>query len=280
MFWSLARILLPYSTIYVDSPYFANDEFCKGLTFVKFGEDVSVLYASFMPSYKELKRALRRAVKKGKSSNPERFFKTGRGEYGEGDVFLGVAVPDQRIIAKEYALLALSEIQDLLEGTIHEERFTALLILIDQYKKGDEKTKEQIFRFYIAHTKRINNWDLVDVSARDIVGEHLVLRDRALLYAFARSKNLWERRIAIVATWAFIKRRDYGETLAIAKLLFVDTHDLIHKAVGWMLREVGKQDVLVLQEFLDTYAPVMPRTTLRYAIERFSPEVRKIYLSQ
>jgi 3-methyladenine DNA glycosylase AlkD len=231
-----------------------------------------------MSSLAQLKRTLRLVAKKRASGDPERFFKTGKGEYGEGDIFLGVSVPDQRIIAKEYEALSLPDVKHLLESDIHEERFSALLLLISKYKKGDEKIKEKIFRFYIAHTKRINNWDLVDVSARDIVGEHLLSRDRALLYKFARSKNMWERRIAIVATWAFIRRNDHADTLAIAELLFADTEDLLHKATGWMLREVGKKDVRVLREFLDTHATVMPRTTLRYAIERFSPDVRKSYL--
>jgi 3-methyladenine DNA glycosylase AlkD len=231
-----------------------------------------------MSSLTSLKRALRLAVKKGNASDPARFFKTGKGEYGEGDVFLGVSVPEQRITAKEYEDLLLADLECLLESTIHEERFTALLILIAQYKKGNEQTKERIFRFYLAYTNRINNWDLVDVSARDIVGEHLVSRDRSILYTLARSKNMWERRIAIVATWAFIRRGDHGDTLAVAELLFNDSHDLIHKATGWMLREVGKQDVSVLRLFLDKHTGAMPRTTLRYAIERFAPEVRKTYL--
>jgi 3-methyladenine DNA glycosylase AlkD len=231
-----------------------------------------------MSSLTQLKRALRLAVKNGKASEPERFFKTGKGEYGESDVFLGVSVPDQRTIVKQHGDLPLSDVTFLLQSPIHEERFTALLILVGQYKKGDTKIKEQIFRFYIAHTKRINNWDLVDVSARDIVGEHLRSRNRALLYTLVRSKNMWERRIAIVATWAFIKRGDHGDTLAIAELLFADKQDLIHKATGWMLREVGKKDVSVLRLFLDKHTAAMPRTTLRYAIERFSPEVRKSYI--
>jgi 3-methyladenine DNA glycosylase AlkD len=240
--------------------------------------DRLLFYAAFMPPLTSLKRALRLVAKKDKSSDPARFFKTGKGEYGEGDIFLGVPVPEQRIIAKEYEDLPLADTKCLLESAIHEERFTALLILVDQYKKGDEKTKKKIFRFYITHTKRINNWDLVDVSARDIVGEYLVSHERVLLYKLARSKNIWERRISIVATWAFIKRGDYGDTLAIAKLLFADTQDLIHKATGWMLREVGKKDASVFRRFLDKHTAVMPRTTLRYAIERLTPGVRKAYL--
>jgi 3-methyladenine DNA glycosylase AlkD len=231
-----------------------------------------------MSSLTQLKRALKLAAKNGKAGDSARFFKTGKGEYGEGDVFLGATVPDQRVIVKQHGDLSLADVISLLKSPIHEERFTALLILVGQYKKGDAKTKEQIFRFYVAHTKHVNNWDLVDLSARDIVGEHLAARDRTLLYEFARSKNMWERRIAIVATWAFIKRGDYADTLAITELLFADTHDLIHKATGWMLREVGKKDPSVLHLFLDEHIISIPRTTLRYAIERFAPEVRKSYL--
>jgi 3-methyladenine DNA glycosylase AlkD len=220
----------------------------------------------------------------GKYANTEKaaffpsFFKTGKGQYGEGDIFIGVTVPDQRKVAKQFFELPLGEIQILLKSKIHEHRLTALIILVYQYQKGDEKIREKIFTFYLTNTSRVNNWDLVDCSCRDIVGEHLQKRSRKLLYTFAKSKNLWERRIAIVSTWAFIRKNDLKDTFAIATLLLSDTHDLIHKAVGWMLREAGKRDEKMLRAYLDEYGKHMPRTALRYAIERFSPNVRKAYL--
>lgn len=206
------------------------------------------------------------------------FFKTGKGEYGEGDKFIGVTVPAQRIIAKKYSALSLDEIDALLKSPIHEERLTALIILVGKYKKGDSHTQKKIYDFYCAHTGNINNWDLVDSSAQYIVGEYLVERERNILYKFTRSKNLWERRIAIIATWAFIRRGDFSDTFAIATVLLTDKHDLIHKAVGWMLREVGKRDSVQLEGFLMKNIHVMPRTTLRYAIERFPVQKRKQYL--
>lgn len=206
------------------------------------------------------------------------FFKTGKGEYGEGDVFLGVTVPKQRIVAKKYSELPFTQISQLLESPYHEERLTALIILVGQYKRGDPFVQKQIYNFYLAHTKSINNWDLVDLSAHHIVGDYLVLRDRKILYTLARSKNIWPRRIAIIATAAFIRQGSFADTLAIAEILLSDKHDLIHKAVGWMLREVGKRNQSVLEKFLVEHIPIMPRTTLRYAIERFPEQKRKQYL--
>jgi 3-methyladenine DNA glycosylase AlkD len=207
------------------------------------------------------------------------FFKTGEGHYGHGDVFYGVTVPEQRRVAKEFKTASLREIAKLLASSIHECRLTALLILVGQYQRADKKIKARIAKFYVAHAKQINNWDLVDSSASYILGAELTDKKRDILYTFARSKNLWERRIAIVSTQAFIRHDDFIDTFKIAELLISDTHDLIHKATGWMLREVGKRDQRALERFLQKHAPLMPRTMLRYAIEKFPEKKRKAYLS-
>lgn len=207
-----------------------------------------------------------------------RFFKTGKGEYGEGDIFLGITVPQQRQIAKKYSNLTLEELQKLLNTKIHEYRLVALLILMIRYKKSDEEDKKTIFQFYLSNTKNINNWDLVDLSAPNIVGDYLLNEDRKILYQLAKSKNLWERRIAIMTTYTFIKNNDFNDTFKIAEILLQDKHDLIHKAVGWMLREVGKRNQKILEKFLDKHSRRMPRTMLRYAVERFDEEKRKFYL--
>lgn len=207
-----------------------------------------------------------------------RFFKTGKGQYGEGDIFLGVYVPIQRQIAKKYSALSLTDLQTLLDSKIHEHRTGALFILCDQFKKADEKAKEKLFKFYIKNSKSINNWDLVDLSAPNIVGEWLLKKDRKILYKLANSKNLWEKRIAIVSTLTFIRAKELDDTLKISEILLSDNHDLIHKAVGWMLREAGKRDEKKLRKFLDKHAVKMPRTMLRYSIEKFNEPTRKYYL--
>jgi len=210
----------------------------------------------------------------------QKFFKTEKGEYGEGDVFLGIRTPVQRKLCKKYNL-TLKEIQILLNSKIHEHRLCGLFCLIDKYKRN-EKLKEKIFNFYTRNAKKINNWDLVDLSAPSIFGEFLLNKqDKKILYLFAKSKNLWEKRIAIVSTYVFIKNNKFGDTLEIAEILLKDNHDLIHKAVGWMLREVGKRDIKALENFLKKHYSKMPRTMLRYAIEKF-PEFkrRKILLGQ
>ena len=209
-----------------------------------------------------------------------RFFKTGKGEYGEGDIFFGIPVPLQRKIAKKYPDLSLDDLQRLLSGKIHEHRLVALLILILKYRRSDRTGKSEIFNFYLKNTSGINNWDLVDLSAQHIIGDYLLLSDRALLQKLAQSKNLWERRIAIMSTFAFIRNQQFDDTLRIAEMLMHDKHDLIHKAVGWMLREVGKRDQEQLEQFLKKYSSEMPRTMLRYAIERFDEDKRKTYLKQ
>ncbi len=209
-----------------------------------------------------------------------RFFKTGPGQYGEGDVFLGVSVPATRVIARAHSDLSLAELRTLLRSPVHEERMLALVVLVTQYARGDEAARAERFVFYLANLERVNNWDLVDTSAAPIVGAQvLTTRDRRLLPRLARSKVMWERRVAMVATFAFIRAGDAATALAIAELLLDDPHDLMHKAVGWMLREVGKRvDEDALRGFLERHAAAMPRTALRYAIERFSPAERKRWL--
>jgi len=206
------------------------------------------------------------------------FFKTGPGEYGEGDVFAGLAVPQVRALAKELRDLPQAETAKLLRSPVHEARLLALLILVRAYQTGDAAARERVYRLYLTNTRRINSWDLVDVSAEHIVGAHLRTRDRCVLDALAESKLLWERRIAILATFHFIRRGEFSDTLRIAERLLRDPHDLMHKAVGWMLREVGKRDLAAEVAFLEKHAGSMPRTSLRYAIERFPETTRQRYL--
>ena len=223
---------------------------------------------------------LKNLASKEKAIILSRFFKTGKGQYGEGDVFLGIVVPNQRKVAEKYRNLSLKDIQKLLSSKIHEHRLTALFILIHKYKKGDEKTKREIFNFYLKNAKRINNWDLVDLSAPNIIGDYLIKKEKDMLYRFAKSKNIWEKRIAILATYFFIKNYQYKDTLKIAKILLKDSHDLIHKAVGWMLREVGKRNQKAEESFLKKHYKTMPRTALRYAIERFDEKKKRFYMKR
>jgi 3-methyladenine DNA glycosylase AlkD len=206
------------------------------------------------------------------------FFKTGEGEYGEGDVFIGVRVPDQRRIAKKYRNIPLTDVLELLRSEIHEHRLTALFILTEQFNKGEDAARRRIVDLYLSNTAHVNNWDLVDSSAHKILGAWLVDKPRGVLYELARSESLWERRISIVSTFAFIHRGDLGDALALAGVLVDDGHDLIHKASGWVLREVGKKDQSVLEEFLLEHFETMPRTMLRYAIERLPEERRRYYM--
>lgn len=208
----------------------------------------------------------------------ERFFKTGPGEYGEGDVFIGVRVPDLRKLVKEYQDIALEGVMQFLKSSIHEERMFALLILVSKYSKGNETVKKKIYDLYLQNTKFINSWDLVDGSAQHIVGAFLMDKSKEPIYRLAKSKNLWERRIAILSTFYFIKHDNYSETLDISKILLTDEQDLIHKAVGWMLREIGKRHMSTEEIFLKKYYNRMPRTMLRYAIEKFPESKRKKYL--
>lgn len=213
-----------------------------------------------------------------KASFFPRFFKTGKGQYGEGDVFLGVTVPKQRLIAKTHRSTPLRELTELLKDKRHEVRLTSLLILVDQFKRGNEKLRKIIFNFYLKNLKYINNWDLVDSSASHIVGTYLLDKKRDILYKLARSKHLWSERVAMIATLAFIYHGELDDTFKLAKLLFSHKHDLMHKATGWMLREAGKKDERRLKEFLNQHAYEMPRTMLRYSIERFPKKERKNFL--
>ena len=209
-----------------------------------------------------------------------KFFKTGKGQYGEGDIFLGIKVPEQRKVAKKYTGLTLDDISHLLKSEIHEFRLTALFILVLKYKKEDTHGKQEIVDFYLRNTENINNWDLVDSSAHYILGDFLLDKDRSILYELARSENLWERRIAMLSTFAFIKNEQFEDALNISEILLFDKHDLIHKAVGWMLREIGKSDLKTEDEFLQKHYNEMPRTMLRYAIEKFDEEKRNFYLGR
>jgi 3-methyladenine DNA glycosylase AlkD len=235
-----------------------------------------------MPSIIDaLRKELKQLADPKKAEVLRRFFKTGPGQYGEGDVFLGIVVPISRKIAKTYSGLSQDGVLTLLKSKIHEERLIALFILISQFEKGDERKREKIFYLYLKHTSLINNWDLVDLSADKIVGAFLNGRPRDILDRLARSKSLWERRISIIATFHSIKQKKYENTFAIAAILLKDREDLIHKAVGWMLREVGKRCSEEAEErFLQKHSKEMPRTMLRYAIERFSPEKRRFYLQK
>ena len=229
-------------------------------------------------SVQEIRARLRKLGNKQRAANSQWFFKTGPGEYGEGDIFLGIRVPELRKLAKEYHDVTLTQAAQLLRSSIHEERLLALFILTRAFSKGDEHTKEKIYHIYLENTQHINNWDLVDTSAEHIVGAFLKEKTKKPLYDLARSSDLWERRIAIMTTYYFIKRGEFTETLKIAHMLLSDKEDLIHKAVGWMLREVGKRHLETEEHFLEKHYKKMPRTMLRYAIERFPETKRQRYL--
>lgn len=208
------------------------------------------------------------------------FFKTEKGQYGHGDIFIGIKMPVLRELAKKYIDLSFTDTKKLIKSKIHEERLAALLILVYKYKSAkDESEKNKIYDVYIKHFKYINNWDLVDVSCPYIVGPHLMDKDRKVLYQWAESDHLWTKRIAIVTNWWLIRQCDLSEVFKLSKILLKDEHDLIHKAVGWMLREAGKKDLKALEEFLKKHYKIMPRTMLRYAIEKFPETKRKRYLN-
>jgi 3-methyladenine DNA glycosylase AlkD len=223
----------------------------------------------------DLKLELDGAADEERARNLAWFFKTGPGQYGEGDRFLGITVPAQRKIARRYLHLSLTDLKRLLASPIHEHRFTALTILVGKYQAGDDRMRTDVFDFYLKNAARVNNWDLVDTSSPYIVGEHLLTRPRQVLYRLAKSRCLWERRIAMVSTMAFIRLGEIADTFAIAKLLLDDEHDLMHKATGWMLREAGKRSMPELLGFLAENYTALPRTTLRYAIERLPEERRR-----
>jgi 3-methyladenine DNA glycosylase AlkD len=226
----------------------------------------------------QIKKELKKYASREKADVLRRFFKTGPGEYGEGDVFLGVKVPETRAVAKNHKNLPLKDTIRLLRSMIHEERLLALLILVNKFENSGIGTRKDIYTAYLANTKFINNWDLVDLSAPKIVGAYLAGKNRKPLYALARSKDLWERRIAVLSTFNFIKIGEFEDIFEISRLLLKDEHDLIHKAVGWMLREAGKRDLRAEESFLKGSYRSMPRTMLRYSIERFPEKKRLAYL--
>ena len=226
----------------------------------------------------QLIKELQSKASKERAEASKWFFKTGKGEYGEGDIFIGLTMPQQREIAKKYQNISLSNIRKLLDSKIHEHRMVAGILLVNKFKKANEKGKQEIFNLYIKNAKKFNNWDLVDVTCHHIVGEFLLDKNKKKLYNLAKSRNLWEQRIAIVSTARFISKKDFGDALKIFESLLSHKHDLIHKAVGWMLREIGKKDKALLEDFLKTNYNKLPRTTLRYSIERFPEKERKKFL--
>ncbi|GJG89151.1 hypothetical protein tb265_43320 [Gemmatimonadetes bacterium T265] len=234
--------------------------------------------AAAPPSVEQLRARLRVAGDAGRARALHRFFQADPGGYGAGDTFVGVRVPDVRRLARAARGLALDDVAVLLRSPVHEERLLALLVLVDAYARGDGATRDVVFAFYLAHVAQVNNWDLVDASAPYVVGAHLAARDRGLLDDLAASPSVWERRIAVLATFHFVRRGEGADTLRLAARLLADRHPLIHKAVGWMLREVGKRDPGALARFLDAHAGAMPRTMLRYAVERLAPAERQRYM--
>ncbi len=233
-------------------------------------------------SLNAIKKDLETLADKSKIPDYQRFFKTKKGEYAEGDKFIGINVPNQRIIAKKYKNISLQIAEELLQSNIHEHRLTALLIFTYKFPKSSEEEQKEIITIYLKNTKYINNWDLVDLSAPKLLGEYFLRHstERSILYKFASSKNLWEKRIAMLSTYTFIKKKSFDYALKLAEILINDKHDLIHKAVGWMLREIGKINQETEEAFLLKYYKTMPRTMLRYAIEKFSEKKRKFYLEK
>lgn len=219
-------------------------------------------------------------------SSPEKakklsvFFKTGKGEYGEGDTFIGVKVPEQRKIAKKYVGIEFQDVKRLIKSKIHEHRLTGFFILVYKYSRADEKAKKKIFDFYIENKEYVNNWDIVDTTAPNIIGGYLLDKDRKMLYDLARSEGLWDKRIAMLSCYTFIKNNDFDDALRISEILLLDKHDLIQKAVGWMLREIGNKDMETEEFFLKKHYKHMPRTMLRYAIEKFPKDKRKFYMEK
>jgi len=239
-----------------------------------------MVFVSMKNILEDLRKDLRLYASPQKAEVLKRFFKTGKGQYGEGDIFLGVRVPDLRKIVRKYVNIPLDNTLQLLRSKIHEERLVALLIMVEKTKRANMFERETLFKKYLENTLYINNWDLVDLSADKIVGSYLFEKPKDILYSLATSENLWERRIAILATFDFIKKGFYQETLKIAKILLNDRHDLIHKAIGWMLREIGKRcSQEILEQFLLAHYKQMPRTMLRYAIERLPEDLRLQYLN-
>jgi len=229
-------------------------------------------------SLSQLRVRLQKLASPGDAAFLQRYFKTAPGEYGAGDRFIGIRVPVLRRLAREFRELPPGGVAALMRSPIHEERLLALILLVNTFERADENGRAEIYDFYLAHLDRVNNWDLVDVSAPRIVGPHLENRSRKILFRLARSKNLWHRRLAVLATFHFIRSSDFADAFRLAELLRDDKHDLMHKAVGWMLREIGKRDAAVLQKYLGRHAARMPRTMLRYAIKKLPARSRKHYL--
>ena len=231
-----------------------------------------------MPKHQKIIEHLNELSDSEIAEHSQRFFKTGKGEYGYGDIFLGIRVPVLRKAAKQFQYISLTEIQRLLKSKYHEVRLLSLIIMVGQYSKEDNHKKEKIYGLYLKNTKYINNWDLVDSSAHYIIGPWLFDKDRSILYELASSKNLWERRISIMSTFHFIKNGEFTDTLQLSEILIKDTEDLIHKAVGWMLREVGNRNQEIEEKYLYKHYNKMPRTMLRYSIEKFTKARRQQYL--
>ena len=229
---------------------------------------------------KEIEKEILNLRDKERAKVLSRFFKTGKGQYGEGDKFLGITVPKQRLIAKKYKDLSLNDAEKLMLNKIHEFRLTAILILVHKFRVGNETVKKGIVDFYLRNTGKINNWDLVDLRADKILGAYLIDKDKSILYKLARSKNVWERRIAVISTFNFIKNNQFEDILNISEILLNDKHDLIQKSVGWMLREIGKRNLHVEESFLKKHYKKMSRTMLRYAIERFDGDKKKFYMQK
>ena len=229
---------------------------------------------------KIIKEEFKKLSDQERAAHLQKYFKTGKGEYGEGDVFLGLRVPTIRNIAKKFNTLSMDEAEEFLQSPYHEERLFAIFVLIDLFEKAKEEDRKKIYILYLKNTKFINNWDLVDTSAGPIVGAYLFNGDKEPIYILAKSENLWERRIAIMATFYFITQNEFNDTLKIAEMFLKDQEDLIHKAVGWMLREIGKRNLELEESFLKKHYQNMPRTMLRYAIEKFPEEKRKSYLKR
>ena len=224
---------------------------------------------------KDLIESLQALADEQKAVFSQKFFKTAKGQYAEGDIFWGIKVPETRQIAKAYRDIPLAELKKVIANPVHEVRLCGLMVLVEQFKKSNEYKRSEIVYFYLSNIKCINNWDLVDLSCYNILGRYLINKPRGILYLMAESKNMWEQRIAIVSTWSFIRNREFVDTLAIAEMLLDHKHNLIHKAVGWMLREISKKDEAVMLDFIEKHYEKIPRTTLRYAIERLPKNVRK-----
>jgi 3-methyladenine DNA glycosylase AlkD len=232
------------------------------------------------PKVIEIRQELEKYIDPIKRVYLPKFFKTGKGQYGEGDLFLGIAVPNIRLVAKQYKNEPFETLAELLQSEWHECRLCALLIMVERFNKSNEKERNVIYDFYLSQTTRINNWDLVDLSASNIVGTYLLNKSRDDLYRLAKSSLLWEQRIAIVSTAMLIKNNDFIDIIRLSELLLYHKHDLIQKAIGWMLREMGKKDKGLLIQFLDKYAKIMPRTMLRYSIEKFDDEEKQYYMNR